>query len=174
MDRAAAVGHGGAASAVALHNALIAVALGNTGDIDHVASGEGVSLHNIAHVHVSGALQLELLQVLLSLDAGLLQVASLRLGQLGLLDVFEAQLDGCVAVGLDGLLLSDGAGACFHDGNRDHLAALIEDLGHTHFFADDCFLHVWYSFLIGYWSAYRIGTVADMTRPPDARQCGLP
>ena len=75
-------------------------------------------------------------------DAGLLQVASLRLGQLGLLDVLKAKLDGSVAVGLDGLLLSDGAGACFHNGNRDHLAALIEDLGHTHFFADDCFLHV--------------------------------
>ena len=125
-----------------LDNALVAVALGNTGDIDHVSGGEGVSLHNVADVHASSAVQLEFLQVLLCLDAGLLQVASLRLGQLGLLDVLKAKLDGSVAVGLDGLLLSDGAGACFHNGNRDHLAALIEDLGHTHFFADDCFLHV--------------------------------
>ncbi len=57
----------------------------------------------------------------------------------------EFQLDGHVAVGFNGLLLSDHAGACFHDGNRDHLAGLIEDLGHTHFLADDCFLHVWFS-----------------------------
>ena len=51
------------------------------------------------------------------------------------------ETDGYVAVGLNGLLLGNDAGACFHDGHRDHLAALIEDLGHTHFFADDCFLH---------------------------------
>lgn len=63
------------------------------------------------------------------------------LAELLLGDVAKAQLDGYVAVGLNGLLLGNDAGACFHNGHRDHLAALIEDLGHTHFFADDCFLH---------------------------------
>ena len=71
-----------------------------------------------------------------------LQVTSLGLAELLLGDVAVAQLDGGVAVGFNGLLLSDNTGACFHNGNRDHLAALIEDLGHAHFFADDCFLHV--------------------------------
>ena len=52
--------------------------------------------------------------------------------------------------------------------------AIIEDLGHAHFFADDCFLHLGFSpFVLGYWLTYCIGTVANMTRPPDARQCGL-
>ena len=66
-------------------------------------------------------------------------------------DIAEAQLDGGVAVGFNGLLLSDDAGACFHNGNRDHLAGLIEDLGHTHFLADDCLFHLWFSPFLGYW-----------------------
>ena len=76
VDRAAAVGHVSAVSAVTLDNALVAMALGNAGDIDHVASSEGVSLDHIANVHFFSAFQLEFLQVLLSLDASLLQVAS--------------------------------------------------------------------------------------------------
>ncbi len=126
---------------MALHNALVAMALGNTGDIDLVSGSEGISLHHIANVHISGGIQLKLLQVLLCLDPGLLQMAKLRLAQLLFRSGLEAKLDGGVAVGLDSFLLSDDAGACFHDGNRDHLAALIEDLGHAHFLADDCFLH---------------------------------
>ena len=141
MDRAAAVGHGGTAGAIALHNALVAMALGDAGHVDLVAGSEGVSLDLVANVHVGSALQLELLQVLLGGYASLLQVAGLRLAQLVLLDVAKAKLDGGVAVGLNGLLLSHDAGACFHNGNRDDLAALIEDLGHAHFFADDCFFH---------------------------------
>ena len=144
VDRAAAVGHGGTASAIALHNALVAMAFGDAGHINLVAGSEGVSLDFVADIHVSSAIQLELLQVLLGGNASLLQVACLRLAQLGLLHVAKAKLDGGVAVGLNGLLLSDNAGACFHNGNRNDLAALIEDLGHAHFFADDCFLHFWF------------------------------
>ena len=172
VDRAAAVGHGGTAGAIALHNALVAVALGDAGHVDLVAGSEGVSLDFVADVHFGSAVQLELLQVLLGGNASLLQVACLRLAELGFLHVAEAQLDGYVAVGLNGLLLSHDAGACFHNGNRDHLAALIEDLGHAHFFADDCFLHVWFSPLIRLLVDFCIGTKANMTRPPDARQCG--
>ena len=83
-------------------------------------------------------------------DAGLLGVAELGLGELALLDFLEAKLDGAVAVVLLGLLLSDDAGTRFDNGHGNDLAALIEDLGHAHFFADDCFLHVLFSFL-GYW-----------------------
>ncbi len=95
-------------------------------------------------------------------------MASLRLGQLGLLDVLKAQLYGYVAVGLNGLLLSNDAGACFHYGNRNNLAGLIEDLGHTHFLADDCFLHFGFLLLLGYWLTEALGLLANMTRPPDA------
>ena len=50
VDRAAAVGHGGTACAIALHNALVAVALGDAGNVDLVAGSEGVSLNFVADV----------------------------------------------------------------------------------------------------------------------------
>ena len=34
------------------------------------------------------------------------------------------------------------AGACLNNSDRDDLAALIEDLGHTDLLTDDCFLHL--------------------------------
>ena len=134
------------------------MALGDAGNVDLVAGSEGVSLNFVADVHVSSVLQLELLQVLLGGNASLLQVACLGLAQLVLLDVAKAELDGGVAVGLNGLLLGNDAGACFHNGNRDDLAALIEDLGHAHFFADDCFFHGCFSPFLGYWLTDALGT----------------
>ena len=53
----------------------------------------------------------------------------------------KAQLNRIVAVFFGGLLLRDDAGACLDDSYRNDLAALIENLGHAHFFADDRFLH---------------------------------
>ena len=75
-------------------------------------------------------------------------MAKLRLGQLGLLDIAEAKLNGIIAVFFGGLLLNHDAGACFDHGYRNDLAALIENLGHAHFFADDCFLHLHLCFLL--------------------------
>ena len=147
VDRAAAVGHGGAACAVALHNALIAVAFADAGNVDLVAGSEGVRLDFVADVHVGSAVQLELLQDLLELlQAGLLLVAQLGLGQLALQDILEAQLDGGVAVGLVGLLLHHGAGAGGDDGDRDHVPGLVEDLRHADLLADNGLFHV--SFLL--------------------------
>ena len=51
----------------------------------------------------------------------------------------EAQLNSLIAIALDSLLLHDGAGACLDDGDGDNLAALIEQLGHTDFLADNAF-----------------------------------
>ena len=78
--------------------------------------------------------------------------ANMNVGDVVKADTFAAG-DWIDVTGISkGLLLSDNAGACFHNGNRDNLAALIEDLGHAHFFADDCFLHLGFSpFKIGYW-----------------------
>ena len=101
----------------------------------------------------------------LGLNASLLQVTGLGLGELGLLHILEAQLHGNVTVLLQGFLLRHDTGAGLDDGHRNHLAALIEDLGHAHFFADDCFLHVFFSFL-GYWLAGgHWEPLVNMTRP---------
>ena len=63
----------------------------------------------------------------------------------------KAQLNRIVAFLLGSLLLNDRAGSRLNDGDGDHVAVLVKNLGHTHFFADDC-LHV-YFLLLGYWSA---------------------
>ena len=68
-----------AVCAIALDNALVALTLADAGHIDLVASSEDISLDHIADIHVSSVVQAELLQVALCLNAGLLQVASLRL-----------------------------------------------------------------------------------------------
>ena len=65
--------------------------------------------------------------------------------QLGFEDIKEAKLHSVVAFFFSGLLLSNDAGTGFNNGNRNDAAALIEDLGHAHFLADDCFLHLVFS-----------------------------
>ena len=154
MHGTAAVGGGGTLCAAALDGALVAVALGGAGDVDVIALGEDVSLDLVADVHLGGLFQLELLQVLLEGDARLGEVASLGLAQLGFLDVLKAQLHGGVAVFFVGLLLSDDAGSRLDHGDGDHVAGLIEDLGHAHFLADDSFLHVFLLLFVGYWLTY--------------------
>ena len=140
VDRAAAVSGGGTLCAKTLDNALIAMALGDTGHVDLIAGGKDVSLYLVANLQ-GAVLQAELLENLLEGNICLLEMAGLRLGELGLFHVLIAQLNCGVAILFHGLQLSNGAGAGFHYGNRNDLAALIEDLGHTHFLADDCFLH---------------------------------
>ena len=151
MDGAAAVAGGGALCTPALDDALITVALADTGDINEVASLEGVSLHNVADVQLGSVVQVEFAQVLLGRHASLVQVAHLALGQLLLSHVLVAQLNRIVAFLLGSLLLNDRAGSRLNDGDGDHVAVLVKNLGHAHFFADDC-LHV-YFLLLGYWSA---------------------
>ena len=106
-----------------------------------VALGENVGLDDVAHVHLGGLVQLELLQVLLGGHAGLGQVALLGLGELALGHVLVAQLHSLVAVLLDGLLLHHDTGTGLDDGNRDHLAVGVENLAHADFLTDDSFLH---------------------------------
>ena len=54
----------------------------------------------------------------------------------------------------DDLFLSNYAGASFNDGYRNHIALLIEDLGHADLLADDTFLHVSFTSYAGYWLAF--------------------
>ena len=84
--------------------------------------------------------------MLLGGHAGLGQVALLRLGQLALGDILEAQLDSLITVFLGGLLLHHDTGTGFDNGNRDHLAVGVENLAHADFLTDDSFLHGNFSF----------------------------
>ena len=72
-------------------------------------------------------------------DAGLVQVALLGLGELALRDVLKAQLDRLIAFLFGSLLLHDHAGTRLNHGDGDHMAVLVKNLGHAHFFADDRF-----------------------------------
>ena len=137
--RAGAVGLLQAVGTVALDDALIAVALADAGDIHEVARLEGISLHDVAHVQLGGILHVELPQVLLGSHAGLVQVALLGLGELALRDVLKAQLDRLIAFLFGSLLLHDHAGTRLNHGDGDHMAVLVKNLGHAHFFADDRF-----------------------------------
>ena len=77
-------------------------------------------------------------------EAALLSLAALPLDvykRQGL-GVAEAELHRGIALFFRGLLLGDHTGTGLDDGDRNDVAALIEDLGHAHFFADDCFLHL--------------------------------
>ena len=134
--------------AVALDDALVAVALAGAGDVHPVALGEHGAVDDIAHLHVSRLVQLELLEDLLQDPlAGLLQMAQFRLGELALGHVLEAQLNGVVAVLLHGLLLHHSAGARLNDGDRDDVARLVEDLRHADLLADDGLFHVFSSLI---------------------------
>ena len=140
-DGAGAVALAQTVLTVALDNALVALALGDACDVNLIASGEDVSLQDIAHVQAGDILQTELAQGLLGGDIGLLEVASGCLVDLLGGNLAEAQLNSLIAVALDGLLLHDGAGTRLDDGHGNDLAVLVEQLSHTDFFADNAFNH---------------------------------
>ena len=146
MDRAAAVSGGGTAGTMTLHNALIAVALGDTGDVHVIAGGEHGGIDLVADIELGSVVKFELFQDTQSL-AGLLAVTQFGFGELALGDFIEAQLNGNIAVLFRGLFLHDGAGACLNDSDRDDLAGFIEDLGHTQLLADNGLLHSCFSSL---------------------------
>ena len=144
VDRAAAVAGRGAPGVPALHDAGVAVALADAGDIDALALFEDVGLQDVAHVQGGAVLKAELVQVLHHAHAGLLKVALLRLGELLGGDFAVAELDGVVAFLVRRLLLDDDAGTGLYYGDRNDLARLIEDLRHADLLADDGFLHVYF------------------------------
>src|SRR5699024_10715981 len=85
VHRAAAVGVALDCGAVALNNALVAVALADAGHVHTVAGGEDLGGELVAHLVLGAVVQTELLQNLLELGhAGLLLVADLGLGELAL------------------------------------------------------------------------------------------
>src|SRR4051812_43785643 len=86
---------------VALDRALEALALGRARDLDLLADLEGLDRDGVAHQPLGGVVA-ELDEVLHRGRAGLLEMAELRLGEVLLLGRAEGELDGLVAVALDG------------------------------------------------------------------------
>ena len=141
-DGAGTVGLLQAVRAVALDDALIAVALADAGHVHAIALGEQFARQLVADLELGAVLQSELFQNLLELgDTGLLLVAGLGLGELTLGDGVEAELHRLVPVLLGGLLLHHGAGARLNDGHGKGVSGFVEDLGHADLLADDCLFH---------------------------------
>src|SRR6185503_19550894 len=135
-----AVGGAPAAEAVALDDALEALALAGGDHVDVLAGGEDRGLHLVARLPLLVGLDLELGETTRRGHAGLLEVALLRLADVArrpLLD--QAELHRLVAVAVLGLALHDQAGADLEDGDRDHRPVVAEDLGHADFLSEDAF-----------------------------------
>ena len=140
--RAGAVALAQAMAVPALNGALVALALADAHDVDLVASGEHVSLQDVANVHGADVGQTELAQGLLGGHVGLIEVALGGLVHLLGGNFAVAQLHSLVAVALHGLLLHHGAGAGFDHGDGNDPTALVEQLSHAQLLADDTFDHV--------------------------------
>jgi hypothetical protein len=90
----------------------------------------------VADLEVADALELDEVAHAV-LEAGLLEVAELGLADVLVLALLERELHGLVAVVVEGAYLSDGTRACLDDGDGDHVAVVVEQLGHAHLLADD-------------------------------------
>ena len=126
----------------AFDGAGVALALRGAHNVDVLARGERVGLDDVAHVHAADVGKAELAQRLLGRHISLVKVAFGRFRHLFGSDVAKAQLNSHIAVAFHRLLLHHGAGAGFHDRDRNDFAVLIEDLRHADFLADDTFLHL--------------------------------
>jgi hypothetical protein len=72
-----------------------------------------------------------------AVDAGLLEVAEFALGEALFFLSAEAELNGVLAVGLEGLDLHHRAGTCFDDRDRNDGVFAVVYLGHPDFFAEE-------------------------------------
>jgi hypothetical protein len=122
-----------ACETMALDDALEALALGNTGDLDLIADREDIHGHGVAHRQL--VLTPHFHQVALGAHARLLQVAELGFGEPLGLDVPEGDLRGDIPVGLHRLLLSHQAGPGLDHGAAHDGAVFFVELGHAQLLA---------------------------------------
>jgi hypothetical protein len=119
---------------VALDRAGEALALRGAGDLDGLALLEDRVGRQLGPDLELARLAPELGEVLQHADAGLLQVAQLRLGQLLLARLAEGELDGVVAVALRPADRRHEARAGLDHGHALDVPVLgVEDLRHTDF-----------------------------------------
>ena len=119
-----------------LDGALEPLALAHAGDGDGLAVLERLDGDGVADLEVAGAVELREVPHAV-LEAGLPEMAELGLADVFVFALLEGELDGLVAVEIEGAHLCDGAGPCLHDGHGDHIAVVVEQLGHPHLLADD-------------------------------------
>src|SRR6266550_4389983 len=135
-DVVRAVRHRPAREVVPLDRALEALADADPGDLHLVPGLERLDGHRLADHGFRGSAELD--EVPVRLDAVLLQVPELALRELPLRDRVERELDGLVAVLLRRLHLDDRTRARLDHGHwRDDPGLRVEDLRHSHLFAQD-------------------------------------
>ena len=152
-----AVLHRSSVLSESLDGALKSFTFGNGCSIYLIALCKDIGLDLCSQSVLLGILETELAHISLGADAGLLEMSHLRLvcavevnhlpvaaGVLvddPLLLVHKAHLNCLVAVVLHGLDLRDHAGACLKNRHRNQHASIGEDLGHSDFRCQNCFLH---------------------------------
>src|SRR5262249_36202239 len=135
-DVVRAVRRRAALEVVALDRALEALALGSAGDLDLVADRERVGLHGLAHQQFAG-LATELADDAVGGGVRLLQMPELGLRQRLLAAGVERELDGLVAVPLDGPDRRDRARPGLEHRHALNAAVLEEPLRHTELSCED-------------------------------------
>ena len=121
---------------VALDDALETTALDGADDVDHLTGGEIFDGDDIADLGLSGAGLADLVEMGVGSDARLAEVADLAGRHAALLLGTEGDLDGVIAILVDGLDLRDGAGARLDDRDRDEVVVRVVDLGHSDFLTE--------------------------------------
>src|SRR5690606_19748474 len=126
-----------AAEAVTLHDAGDARALGGAGAVAQFARLEDRGFDGLAEVVVGGVRGAQFDQVATRSDAGLLEVALNRLGDVLEFDVAETQLHGRVSVDVRFANLGDDIRPGLHHGDGHGAAVLVPNLGHAELGAHD-------------------------------------
>ncbi len=121
---------------VALHDALETTALDRADHVDHLAGGELLDGDDVADLSLSGTGLADFVKMGVGRDARLAKVADFAGRHAALLLGTETDLDGIIAILIDGLYLGDGTGARLDDRDRDEVIVRVIDLGHSDFFTE--------------------------------------
>ena len=160
--------HGASVLSKSLDGALEAFSFGDTGYIHPVPFREDIRFDFRAKAVLIGVLKLKFPDISLRACSGFFEVSLLGfvcamsvddflfaarvLVDDSVLLIHEADLYCAVAVVLRSLYLSHHTGACLKHCHRNQSSVFVEDLGHSDFSCQNCFLH--FSSL----SAFRLST----------------
>src|SRR5690606_14749032 len=119
------------AEVVALHDTGEALALARADDVDLGPGLEDLDRELLADRVLGGVGRADLRDMTARRDAGLLEVAGERLGDLAGIDLTGGELHGAIAVHLRGAQLGHDVGGDLDDGHRNETVVLIPDLRHA-------------------------------------------
>ncbi|BAF53575.1 hypothetical protein cgR_0606 [Corynebacterium glutamicum R] len=120
-----------ASEAMALHSAGVALTLGGTGDVNELDVVEDFNGNVLSNLVTGDIVHTNLGDVAAGGNACFLEVTSQWLVHLAWVDFAVGDLDGVVAIGLNGANLGNYAWTRFNDGNRNNAVLLVEDLSHA-------------------------------------------